>query len=104
MTPLAILGDQGIFLFYEATAVEPTEFLTTAMALKDGFSVMPPQVRQMDRSISSTSKGKAYSVCLLRTSFKLRSECHLTLYRMVLLCLPRESSEGIVFVSQKIKY
>ena len=58
----------------------------------------------MDRLIGSTSKGKAYSVWLLRRSFKSRSEGRSPLYRMVPLCLPGESSKGILFREQKIKY
>ena len=101
---LTNMGDLDVLLYKEATAVELTEFLTTAMALKDSFPVMPYQVCQMDRLIGSTSKGKAYSIWLVRTSHKPLRESGSPLYRMVPLRLPGENSEGVLFPEPEIKY
>ena len=104
VSQLTTLGNLDVLLYKEATSVEPTEFLTSAMALKDAFPVVPYQVRKMDRLIGSMSKGKAYTVWLIRTSHQSRSESRSPLYRMVPLRLPGESSEGILFTDPEIKY
>ena len=45
VSQLTTPGNLDVLLYKEATSVEPTEFLTSAMALKDAFPVVPYQVR-----------------------------------------------------------
>ena len=85
---LTTLGNLDVLLYKEATWVEATEFLTSALALKDAFPVVPYQVRHMDRLIGCVSKGKAYTVWLTRNSHQSRCESPSPLYRMVPLRLP----------------
>ena len=73
VTVLTTMGNLDVLLYKEGTSVEPTEFLNTAMTLNDNFPAMPDQVRQMDRLITSTSKGKPYSAWLVQTNHKLRT-------------------------------
>ena len=102
VSQLTILGNLDVLLYKEMTLVKPTEFLTSSMALKDAFPVVPYQV--MDRLTGSTSKGKVYTVWLIRTSHRSHSESRSPLYRMVPLRLPEENSKGILFTDPEIKY
>ena len=50
---LPTLGRLDVLLHKESTVIDPTEFLSAAMQMKDKFPIYPFQVRQMDRLIGS---------------------------------------------------